>query len=720
MILGLVLSLLATGENVREPPPQPPPVAPQITQFPEGIESVTPDYPPDRLERGEAAVVVLRIDIDEQGAVVRAEVAQSAGADFDASALAAIRKFRFSPAKDATGKPLLVRVPFTMRFVINKKPVPQKVMTGVVRGLVREAGTRRPIAGADVISDAGATAVTGADGTYQISLAPGERVLSISAPGYEQREIKVTVALDSIFEAPPAWLHRTVVGGLEATVPGEKPKDAPTRRTLTHDELVNVPGSFNDPIRAVQNLPGLARAPFLAGQLLVRGSPPADTGAYLDGHRVPQLYHFLGGPSVINEQLLDRIDLYPGGYGPMYGRNLVGVLDVGTRKGDPQGLHGQGSLDLLEAVGFLEGPLDPRTQFAVAARRSHIDLFLPLFIPNDPNRGVTSIVPIYWDYQARLDHRLLDGDELGLLFFGSDDKLTVVQKGGRRALPLSVDTHLGFHRAVLEYKHAFSDELGLEFSPALGWTKQSFDAQGAGQGAFAQPQTADITDLTAEIRAQLGWIPTHWLGVKAGTDIQLDRASYSADLQSQLQLRNLGIPIAQELKFSRVQPAQQVGEYLETPMSLGRFDLHPGLRFDQYHWREHARASVDPRLWARYALDEDSALKAYVGLYHQPPTGQQIDQDLGNPALGIEWAAQVGAGGERRVSDIWRLDAQVYYNRKGSLIVPVDAVLRPDLTAYNTRFLNNGIGRAYGFELLVRREITAKLYGWIAYGLSRP
>ena len=468
MILGLVLSLLATGENVREPPPQPPPVAPQITQFPEVIESATPDYPPDRLERGDTAVVVLRIDIDEQGSVVRAEVAQSAGADFDASALAAIRKFRFSPAKDATGKPLLVRVPFTMRFVINKKPVPQKVMTGVVRGLVREAGTRRPIAGADVISDAGATAVTGADGSYQISLTPGERVLTISAPGYEQREIKVTVTLDSIFEAPPAWLHRTVVGGLEATVPGEKPKDAPTRRTLTHDELVNVPGSFNDPIRAVQNLPGLARAPFLAGQLLVRGSPPADTGTYLDGHRIPQLYHFLGGPSVINEQLLDRIDFFPGGYGAYYGRNLTGAIDVGTRKGDAQGIHGQASLDLIEAVGFVEGPIDPHTEVAIAARRSHIDLFLPLFIPNDPNRGVTSIVPVYWDYQARADH-----NDLSLLLFGSSDRLTVVQKGGRRTLPLSIDTRLGFHRAVLTWKHELSDTLSLNVSPALGWTRPS-------------------------------------------------------------------------------------------------------------------------------------------------------------------------------------------------------------------------------------------------------
>jgi len=714
MILALVLSLLATGENVREPVAQPPPAAPQIAQFPEVIESATPDYPPDRLERGETAVVVLTIDIDEQGDVVRAEVAKSAGADFDASALAAIKKFRFSPAKDTAGKPLLVRVPFTMRFVIQKKAAPQKVMTGVVRGLVREAGTRRPIAGADVIGDSGASAVTDGEGRYQIDLTPGERVLTISAPGYEQREIKVTAALDAIVEGPPTWLHRTVVGGLEATVPGEKPKDAPTRRTLTHDELVNVPGSLNDPIRAVQNLPGLNRSPFLGGQLLVRGSPPADTGTYLDGHRIPQLYHFLGGPSVINEQLLDRIDFFPGGYGAYYGRNLTGAIDVGTRKGDAQGVHGQASVDLIESVGFVEGPIDSQTQVAVAARRSYIDLFLPLFIPNDPNRGVTSIVPIYWDYQARVDH----GD-LSLLVFGSSDALTVVQKGGRRTLPLSIDTRLGFHRAIVSWKHELSDTLSLNVSPALGWTRQSFSAEGAGPGPFAQPQTGDITILTGELRGDLRWKASSWLEVRAGTDLEFDRASYGFDIQSSIQLRNLGIPITQRDVFSRVQPAQLWGEFAEAKMTLGKLELTPGLRLDQYHWREHARWSIDPRLWGRYALSEAWAFKSYVGLYHEPPSGQQIDQDVGNPDLGLQWALQLGAGVEHRISDVWNVSAEVFYNRRGSLIVRVDPVLQTDGTVYNPRFLNNGIGRSFGLELWIRREITAKLYGWLAYTLSK-
>jgi hypothetical protein len=37
----------------------------------------------------------------------------------------------------------------------------------------------------------------------------------------------------------------------------------------------------------------------------------------------------------------------------------------------------------------------------------------------------------------------------------------------------------------------------------------------------------------------------------------------------------------------------------------------------------------------------------------------------------------------------------------------------------NPLFLNAGIGRSYGVELLLRREFTGRFYGWVAYTLSR-
>ena len=254
---------------------------------------------------------------------------------------------------------------------------------------------------------------------------------------------------------------------------------------------------------------------------------------------------------------------------------------------------------------------------------------------------------------------------------------------------------------------------GDRLSPALGWTKQTASSEGAGAGGFANPQSADVTVLTGELRSEARYRMTRSLEWRAGADLEFDRAAYSADIQSSLQLRNLGIPVTQRVTFSRVQPVQVWGEYLEAQLSAGPLSLTPGIRLDQYHWRRHARWSVDPRLWARYALGDRTSLKAYAGLYHQPPSGQQIDNDIGNPDLGLSWAAQLGFGVEHRISDVWSVSAEVFYNRRGGLVSVVDAVLRPDGTVFNPRFQNTGIGHAYGLELLVRREITSKLYGWL-------
>jgi TonB family protein len=519
----LLFALAQAGENVREAPPQ---RAPELTRAPRLVEFHPAEYPPDRLARGEQADVACVLDIDAQGTVTAVQVEQGAGEDFDAAAVAAIRSFRFSPA-EIDGVPAPVRFRYVYHFIVQKQRVAAPpAETGRVRGSVVEAGTRKPIAGADLsIGDAAGT--TAADGTFEIDgVLAGEQELRAAAPGYSPARQQLHVETGGTAEAR-LYLRRSEVGEFSAVVQGERHTEAPTRRTLTHDELVNVPGSLNDPIRAVQNLPGLARSPFLGGQLLVRGTPPADTGIYLDGQRIPVLYHFLGGPSVINEQLLDRIDFYPGGYGAYYGRNLTSAIDVATRKADRSGFHGSASVDLLQAVAFVEGPLGERTSGAIAARRSYIDFFLPLFLPDNPKDGTTVITPVYWDYQARLDHRLTNGDELSLFAIGTDDKLTVIQRGGKLPQPINLDTHTGAHQLRFGWRRTAGD-LTLSVAPLAGVLAQSFDTSGAGQGAYRNEQSARLLDWQLALRAEARWKARGWLTLRSGVDVAWDRYSRSA------------------------------------------------------------------------------------------------------------------------------------------------------------------------------------------------
>ena len=173
-----------------------------------------------------------------------------------------------------------------------------------------------------------------------------------------------------------------------------------TRRTLQRQQLTSVPGTFGDPIRVIQTLPGIQRAPFGLGLLLVRGSNPDDTGIYVDGHEVPSLFHFLGGPSIFNAEMLESIDLYPGGFPARFGRHHGGVVALEPRPTKSDGIHGSAKVDFIDAGGYLRAPITKDLSIAVAGRRSYIDAFLGFVLPEPPAGAQRIVTPVYYDYSG--------------------------------------------------------------------------------------------------------------------------------------------------------------------------------------------------------------------------------------------------------------------------------------------------------------------------------
>src|SRR5207248_4163334 len=130
------------------------------------------------------------------------------------------------------------------------------------------------IAGADVIAEGlGLVAATDAHGRWSMTLPRGSQVLVVIAPDYFRAQVRVEVGPGAP-EADTVYLRRSGVSDLSITVPGEKEaRLAPVKESVSHEELRNVPGSQGDPLRVIENLPGLARIPQGGGQLIVRGAP---------------------------------------------------------------------------------------------------------------------------------------------------------------------------------------------------------------------------------------------------------------------------------------------------------------------------------------------------------------------------------------------------------------------------------------------------------------
>ncbi len=680
------------------------------------------DYPGPSLFSGREADIPCALEIDAAGAVTSVKCEEGGDPLFARLARDALRLAQFQPAT-INGKPVESATRFTYRFAVSRESFgepPPFVASGTVQGEVNASGTNQPLAGADLLVEGlGISVTTDAKGRYRVKLPLGSHLLVAYSPLFARGQLRVEVEPGQAeVVAGSIYLRkREVSNDFSATAIAEKSRIAPTKDTVIHEELRNVPGSQNDPLRVIENLPGLARVPFTGGQLIVRGAPAQDTGAYIDGQRIPVLYHLLNGPSVIGEEMVDRIDFYPGGAGAYFGRSMAGVVQIQSRRGNSDRLHGSLAADLNKSAAFLQGPIGRDTQFAVGVRKSYVNPVVTLFA--DPKKEIT--LPVYYDYQGRADTKLSQTDRLSLLFYGSNDSFAQVG-GGRGSVPVDLGRGIGFHRIRFGWNHRFSDALSLEVAPILGWDLSSSNSSGAGPGVFERPQSSAEHTISSGGRAELIYRLGQGGGLgelRAGVDILFDRVSYSLDQLFDQQLRNLGAPNAEEQKLSGVRILSSFGEYVESELRFGNLRLTPGLRLEEMHWPGRSYLVGDPRIWARYALSQATTLHAYAGLYHQAPTAEQVDPTIGNPALLPQVAQQFGVGAEQAFGDLWSVKAETYLNRRSSLVYAAQASANGDGTYHNPLQANSGIGHSIGLEILIRRNFTERLYGWIAYTLSR-
>ena len=681
------------------------------------LEWKAADYPMTALLRGIEADIPCDLQISAAGTVERTDCDVSDEAGFARGARDALEQATFAPGR-LRGQPAPSHVRFIYRYLVNREragPHAPFVPFGEVRGQVLSQGTRLSVAGADVIAQGlGIATSTDARGRWSMSLPRGSQVLVVIAPDYFRAQERIEVGPGAP-EPDIVYLRRSAVSDLSITVPGEKEaRLAPTKETISHEELRNVPGSSGDPLRVIENLPGLARIPYTGGQLIVRGAPAVDTGAYIDGQQIPILYHLLNGPSVLGEEMVEKIDFYPGGAGVYFGRSLAGVVAVQSRRGTDDRWHGSLAADLQKSAAFLRGPIGDDAQIALGARRSYINPIIEL--TTEPNKEIT--LPVYWDYQGRADWRPTRRDRLSLTLYGSDDSFAQVG-GGRGSVPLELGKRIGFHRARFAWERRVSDALSFNIAPMIGFDLSNSSSSGIGAGAFSRPQSQRDRTFSTGLRSGIIARQGDNLELRAGLDLLMNRVSYDLDILYEQQLRSVGAPNAEEARLNGVKVFSSLGEYAEVEWRRGRLRLTSGLRLEEMHWLGHTYAVLDPRLWARFELNEPTALYAYAGLYHQAPTAEQVDQVIGNPGLLPQAAEQMGAGVERKFGDLWSIKVEGYLSRRRSLVFPAQPRANGDGTYDNPLQLNSGIGRSLGLEVLIRREFTERLYGWLAYTLSR-
>ena len=435
---------------------------PRLVHF---VEAVLPTAPAAARE----AEVVLSLDVDEAGKVSAVEVAKPAGGEggeaLDQAAVAAARQFVFEPGV-ADGHPVAVRVTYSYRFVFKPdlRPPPSPAPNGglaphvptvPLSGLVRRRGNRTAVTGAVALVTVAPgderRAVTDEQGRFAFAALPvGEHKLALR--GATILPVDITVALHE-GKSTELDLFVDVKERYASTVRGQRAVVETVEQTLTAEEIQRIPGTQGDTLKAVQNLPGVARAPFGIGLLPVWGSAPAGHARLRRRRRHPALYHFGGLRSTVNSEMVAALTFVPGGYQADHGRGLGGIVDIET----PPAAHRRAARLRADR---------PHRRLAHARGAAHQERCrspwpggaagsTPPCRCSRPARFQLS--PVYYDYQARLSWRPHSArDDVDLFLFGSDDQLKLVGARSRTTRSsATVDSHTYFHRGLVSWAHRF-------------------------------------------------------------------------------------------------------------------------------------------------------------------------------------------------------------------------------------------------------------------------
>lgn len=525
-------------------------------------------------------------------------------------------------------------------------------------------------------------------------------------------------------------------------VEGERPEPSRTA-TLTRAEVRELPGAFGDPFRALEALPGVT--PIVSGLpfFFVRGAPPGNVGYFLDGVRLPLLYHVGIGPAVVHPGLIERVDLYPGGYPARFGRFAGGIVSGETAP--PRGtMHGEYSLRAYDVGALVEVPFaEGRGAALVGGRYSYTAFLLSRVSPD--------VALDYWDYQVRIGYDVTPRDRVTAFAFGSYDYLG--QKAQGRTLTVFGTE---FHRGDLRYDRILAGGGLLRTAFTLG-----VDRSRTQQDRFVRSRLAGARN---ELLLPLG----KGARLRAGTDLELvtyDIELGVADLSPAATRLSTLFPARTDLALGlRGDVVWQV-----TP----RFEVIPGVRVDLFGSDGAMAVGVDPRLATRTKLTKRATLLAALGIAHQPPAfvipvpGFQP----GGLRGGLQYAMQESLGVELDLGQATTATATVFQNGFFNMSDPLGTAERevdgcppgsfpsgslagdtgrpllntpdcgprfragtlgPDFSGgggeaaqgqggqrAQQAFEVRTLGAAYGLELYLKRQLTSRIGGFLSYTLSR-
>jgi hypothetical protein len=589
-----------------------------------------------------------------------------------------------------------------------------------LRGRLRERGTKTPLADTNVfLLPHKLKATTDRNGRFEIQNVPeGEATWIINAANYKKLELDAVISKDSVDQPLELYLEKSSYQVFETTVVSKQDRRDDAKKTLKASEFASLPGAGGDPIKAVQNLPGVNRPQSFDSRVIIQGSAPKDTRYHIQGHEVPIVFHFGGLSSVVMPEALDRVEYSSAGYGAEWGRANGGLVGVFTRKPRTDRLHGMGYLDIFNAGGYIEGPTDDSGSSALLGfRQSYIGQVLRAVVKNNDSFNLT-VAPAFRDGVFIYDTQLSPIDQFRINMVGSQDTLEFLLKQPIDADPTlrgTFKSETSFFRLIPELTHRHGENTVSRWSLGLGrdWIRVDLNTNYFFLKLWSITARGEVEHrFSPEWVSQVGFDNRY---TYANVDILLPDTYFDGGVANPFSTGTLK-------KASITKTYKLLGMYWRNEFKPAgtAWTLIPGIRGE--HYSATNETFPLPRFASRYEWSPALTLKQGFGLYAQPPQEQETDPTYGNTGIKSPraWHATLGFDQDWRGggSEGWSWSPALFYKQLTDLVEPSTKVFVTS-TGYKTEnFNNDGRGRVYGLESQVK--YTGEPWtAWISYTLSK-
>jgi hypothetical protein len=545
---------------------------------------------------------------------------------------------------------------------------------------------------------------------------PGDYVLEVSAPGFvaartqfhlsagEQREFEVTLT--------PRLAPKNEVVSVEATA-GFEPSNTPGGNSisLSGKELLNLSTVLaDDPLRAVQGLPGVAADNDFEAKFSLRGADFSRVGIYLDGILLPNPLHsfesagLAGSASILNRALIDELDLYQGPFPETFGDRSAGIVEIKLRDGDPKRYHFQTGANFAQANAGAEGPLGAfdRCSWIGAYRKTYLQYLLAGKLP-DP-----SMLFGMQDAQGRISCRANPKNMLSLDLI--DSYTGIDQSGAQSALTPTALMVAHQHAELLNFGWLYTPADKLLINAHLAYVNNTVGEENAASVSLGNGRYQEKIWTS-----NLQWMPDSHLGLNAGVSARAIQGS--GVTQTLYSITNY------KLLNSYSGSATVAGGYLQQVWTAwaGRLHLEAGQRWS--HDSADHKTGFSPEGSLALGLLPVLEWQLGWGQFVQFPDLSVINSDLGSPALLPIVSRQLTTGLALHLGKSSLIRALVY--DRDDRNVPYQPYADPRLLLgkvffppYLPRYENSLNGHGRGGEVYLQRRMGKRLSGLISYSYS--